>query len=44
MYSRYLDEIQNLYKDNMKKLRTGTTLYGQLFEGRWQTHIILGGN
>lgn len=28
-----------MYKDDKKKLRTGTTLYGELYDPRWQTHI-----
>lgn len=39
MYNEILQKIDKLYKDDRKKLRTGTTLYGNLYEDRWQTHI-----
>jgi hypothetical protein len=39
MLSKYINEVGKLYKDDKKKLRTGTTLYGHLFDNRWQTKI-----
>lgn len=39
MYSQFLQKIDKLYKDDRKKLRAGTILYGNLYEGRWQTNI-----
>lgn len=39
MYYRFLQKIDKLYKEDWKKLRTGTILYGNLYEDRWQTHI-----
>lgn len=39
MYNDFFKKIDNLYKGNRKKLRTGTILYGNLYEDRWQTHI-----
>ena len=39
MYNEFLQKIDQLYKSDRKKLRTGTILYGNLYEDRWQTHI-----
>jgi len=39
MYINYISQIKNLYKNDMKKLRTGTILFGHLFDSRWQTRI-----
>lgn len=39
MYNKILQKIDKLYQDDRKKLRTGTILYGNLYEDRWQTHI-----
>jgi hypothetical protein len=39
MYNELLQKIDQLYNSDRKKLRTGTTLYGNLYEDRWQTHI-----
>ncbi|MBT2684532.1 SMI1/KNR4 family protein [Bacillus sp. ISL-37] len=39
MYNEFLNKIEKLYKDDRKKLRTGTLLYGNLYEDRWQTNI-----
>ncbi len=32
-------ELNHLYKDDRKLLRTGTIIFGHLYEDRWQTHI-----
>lgn len=39
MYSSYIEEIEQLYNTDYKKIRNGTKLYGHLFDDRWQTHI-----
>ena len=39
MYYKFLQKIDKLYTDGRKQLRTGTILYGNLYEDRWQTHI-----
>lgn len=39
MYKGFLQKIDQLYNSDRKKLRTGTILYGNLYEDRWQTHI-----
>ena len=42
MYDEFLQKIDKLYEDDRKKLRTGTILYGNLYEDRWQTHMATG--
>ena len=39
MFSKYNRKLNEIYNDDFKKLRTGTILYGHLYEGRYQTHI-----
>lgn len=39
MYEKYLSGLEELYKEDKKKLRTGTTLYGNLYDSRWHTII-----
>ena len=39
MFSKYTRQLNEIYKDDFKKLRTGTILYGHLYEGRYQTCI-----
>lgn len=39
MFNEFLRKIDKLYKGDQKKLKTGTILYGNLYDDRWQTHI-----
>jgi hypothetical protein len=39
MLLEYISKIKDLYKNDTKVLRTGTLLYGHLFDSRWQTMI-----
>ena len=39
MFSKYTRQLNEIYNDDFKKLRTGTILYGHLYEGRYHTCI-----
>ncbi|MEH7086492.1 SMI1/KNR4 family protein [Neobacillus drentensis] len=39
MFEFLVKELDEIYKQDKKKLRTKTLLYGHLGEGRWHTHL-----
>lgn len=39
MFGFLNQELSELYREDSKKLRTNTVLYGNLQEGRWHTHL-----